>query len=194
MKRIGLTGGIGSGKSIVADLFRVFDIPVYDADVRSKELCISNAYLIDALKSLYGPEVYLNHGQLNKPFMASKMFADANLLKQTNQLIHPIVATDFSEWAEAQEAEMVVQESALIFESNLDYLFDAVICVAAPTPLRIKRVCDRNHCSEQEVLERMRRQLPENEKISRSDFVVVNDGKEPLIPQIQNIIASLSEL
>lgn len=194
MKRIGLTGGIGSGKSIVANIFRVFDIPVYDADMRSKELCVKNEDLIKALKSLYGPEVYLDNGQLNKAYMASIMFTDASILKQTNQLIHPIVAADFSEWAECQDAAVVIQESALIFESNLEYLFDAIICVTAPTDLRIKRVCERNRCSEQEVLERMNRQLSENEKVSRSDFVVVNDGKEPLIPQVQHLLTSLIEL
>jgi dephospho-CoA kinase len=191
MKRVGLTGGIGSGKSVVAQLLKTYGVPVYDSDLRSKELCCTDTELRDGLLKLYGQEVYLPDGNLNRAFMSKAMFGNQSLLEASNKLIHPVVAKDFMTWALAQKVAIVVQESAIIFEAKLEHLFDFIVCVTAPLDLRVKRVCDRNALTPEQVMERIQRQLPEKECVRRANFIVQNDGQKPLIPQLEALLNAL---
>jgi dephospho-CoA kinase len=191
MKIVGLTGGIGSGKSTVAELLRVYGIPVYDSDSRSKLLCQTDKELIVSLKLLFGENIYLPDGRLNRPYMAKALFEDKALLQVSNNLIHPAVGRDFTKWAERQDAPLVVQETAILFEAGLEKRYDVVVCVTAPEALRLKRTCQRNGLQEEEVLARMRHQLPEEERIRRSDFVLVNDEIAPLIPQLEDLLKKI---
>jgi dephospho-CoA kinase len=190
MKIVGLTGGIGSGKTVVSELLRVYNIPVYDSDSRSKELCHTDENLKRGLHKLLGPDVYAN-GRLNRPFMARLIFEHPDLLEASNQLIHPVVEKDFLRWVSFQTSPVVVQETAILFEASLEDRYDFIVCVTAPDSLRIQRVCQRSGITPEEVLVRMRNQLSETDRISRSDFLIVNDDIEPLIPQVESLLAML---
>jgi len=192
MKIVGLTGGIGSGKSTVAELFQVYGIPVYDSDSRSKLLCQTETELIVRLKLLFGNAVYLSDGSLNRPFMAKAIFENEALLQASNNLIHPAVEKDFKAWTEKQEAPFVVQETAILFEAGLENRYDAILCVTAPEELRLQRTCVRSGLKQEEVLARMRNQLPEEVRIRRSDFVLINDEQTPLIPQLEDLMNKLA--
>lgn len=192
MKIVGLTGGIGSGKSTVAELLQVYGIPVYDSDSRSKFLCQTDTELIVSLKLLFGNAVYLPDGSLNRSFMAKAIFDDKALLQASNSLIHPAVGKDFKAWSEKQDAPFVVQETAILFEAGLEKRYDVLICVTAPKELRLQRTCARTGLKQEEVLARMRNQLPEEERIRRSDFVLINDEHAPLIPQMEDLMKKLA--
>jgi len=191
MKIVGLTGGIGSGKSTVAELLQVYGIPVYDSDSRSKLLCQTDTELIVRLKQLFGNAVYRSDGSLNRPYMAKAIFEDKALLQASSNLIHPAVEKDFKAWIERQDAPFVVQETAILFEAGLEKHYDAIICVTAPEELRLQRTCARSSLKREEVLARMRNQLPEEERIRRSDFVLINDEQTPLIPQLEDLMKIL---
>lgn len=188
MKIVGLTGGIGSGKSTVAELLQVYGVPVYDSDSRSKWLCQTDSELIEGLKQLFGNNVYHTDGSLNRPFMSQAIFNDKALLQASNNLIHPVVSKDFSEWVHHQKAPFVVQETAILFEAGLEKRYDAIICVTAPEALRMERICSRSSLKPEEVLARMSNQLTEEERIRRSDFVLINDDTTPLIPQLEHLL------
>lgn len=189
---VGLTGGIGSGKSTVAELFRVYGIPVYDSDSRSKQLCQTDPELVSGLKRLFGEAVYLPDGSLNRPFMAKALFEDKALLQASNNLIHPAVGRDFTAWAARQDAPVVVQETAILFEAGLEERYDTIVCVTAPERLRLYRACRRSGLPEAGILARMRNQLPEEERIRRSDHVLVNDEVSALIPQVEDLMKKIS--
>lgn len=191
MKRIGLTGGIGSGKSMVAELLQLFGIPVYNSDFQSKQLCERHPVLVAGLTQLLGEGIYNSNGKLNRSLMAELLFSNKQLLEACNSLIHPIVAQDFIEWSQRQQAAFVVQESAILFEAKLDNLFDVLVCVTAPEDVRIERVCSRSGMSVELVKSRMSNQWPEAEKIKRSNFILVNDGQTPLIPQVELLLKRL---
>lgn len=192
MTIIGLTGGIGSGKSVVADLFRVMGYPVYDSDSRSKELCDTNSEIILGLKSLFGEEVY-NNGNLNRKLLAKKIFNDKKALDTVNSIIHPSVESDFISWAKQKDPNStIIQESAIIFEANLSKRFDFVICVKAPENLRILRTCKRSKLSIEEVRSRIKLQMNDDERARLSDFEIVNDGFNGLIPQIEKVIEDIN--
>lgn len=188
MKKVGLTGGIGSGKSVVAQLFEVYGIPVYNSDQRSKELCETNEALISGLQLLLGEEAYTQEHRLNRAFMAAKIFESKELLQACNRLIHPIVIEDFTNWSHQQNARFVVQESAILFEAGLDHFFDEIVSVVSPEELRLKRVCERSGMSAEDVLARMRNQLTDEERIKRSHYILINDGNTPLIPQVESLM------
>jgi len=192
MNIVGLTGGIGSGKSVVAQLLQVYGIPVYDSDNRSKILCQTDPELIQGLKKLFGNEVYLPDGSLNRPLMAKAIFEDKALLQASNSLIHPAVGRDFLAWAEKQDAPFVVQETAILFEAGLEKRYDVIVCVIAPDELRIQRTCNRSSLQREDVLVRMRNQLPDAERIQRSNIVLVNDEITPLIPQIEDLLKKIA--
>jgi len=193
MKIIGLTGGIGSGKTMIAELFRINGIPVYESDARSKALCQSDKKLMDGLKELFGDDVFNPDGCLNRPFMAKAIFSNKALLQAANNLIHPVVIQDFKRWVTCQDASIVVQETAILFEANLENSVDWVVCVTAPEEVRIQRTCVRSGLSPEEVHARMRNQLSDGELIRRSDFIICNDGLTPLIPQVDALLKTLAE-
>lgn len=190
MKRIGLTGGIGSGKSFIANILEHMGFPVYYSDSRSKELTKSNPTIRTGLISLFGEDVYLD-GEFNTQFVATKIFQNEEYRQKVNQLIHPIVRKDFEDWIKYQNSDLVFNEAAILFETGAYKNFDATILVCAPMELKIKRVMNRENCSEEEVLARMSKQWSDEEKRKLADFVIENDEVSPILKQIENILIQL---
>ena len=191
MKRIGITGGIGAGKSLVAEIIKAMGYPVYNSDERAKELTESNPKIKAGLIHLFGEEIYQND-KLNKFALAQAIFSDESLREKVNALIHPIVREDFNLWALAQNNSLVFNESAILFETGSFQNFDAIILVYAPKELRIKRIMKRDNCSENEVLKRMNSQFSDEEKYQLTEFRVLNDEQTPLLKQVEQIILSFS--
>ncbi|HZV43549.1 MAG TPA: dephospho-CoA kinase [Saprospiraceae bacterium] len=189
MKIIGLTGGIGSGKSTVADLFRTLSIPVYESDARAKNLMNTNAELRNKIEKLLGPQSYIN-GEINRPWIAEKVFGNKDLLQQLNSIVHPAVRTDAVTWANAPEQAnhaYVIKESAILFEENSAEQLDGIILVVAPIAIRIERVMKRDGISKDQVDERIQHQWTDEMKIPLSDYVVYNDGERSIIEQVIDI-------
>ena len=189
MKRIGITGGIGAGKSLVAEIIKAMGYPVYNSDERAKELTDSNPKIKAGLIHLFGIEIYQND-KLNKFALAQAIFSDDSLRDKVNTLTHPIVREDFNLWTLAQNTELVFNESAILFEMGSYKNFDAIILVFAPIELRIQRIMKRDNCSENEVLKRMNSQFSDEEKYQLTEFRVLNDEQTPLLKQVEQIILS----
>ena len=191
MKRIGITGGIGAGKSLVAEIIKAMGYPVYNSDERAKELTESNPKIKEGLIHLFGGEIYQND-TLNKFALAQAIFSDESLREKVNALIHPIVREDFNLYTLAQNAELVFNESAILFETRSFKNFDAIILVYAPKEIRIQRIMKRDNCSENEVLKRMNSQFSDEEKYQLTEFRVLNDEQTPLLVQVEKIILNVS--
>jgi len=177
MKIVGLTGGIGSGKTLVANMFSGFGIPVYDSDLEAKYLMNSSENLREAIIDLLGDQAYAND-KLNRRYIANKVFDDSHLLESLNALVHPAVREHFLNWTENQQSPYVIQETALIFENNAQDRYDYVILVTAPEELRIQRVMKRDGQSKEMIKARIDNQLDDEQKIAKSDFVINNIAKE----------------
>jgi dephospho-CoA kinase len=186
MLKVGLTGGIGSGKSTVAAIFKTLGIPVYYADKEAKRLMIEDANLIQSIKELLGEESYSN-GNLNREYIASVVFNEPKKLEQLNQLIHPLTISDSHNWMLQQSAPYAIKEAALIFESKSESHLDVIIGVTSPESLRIKRVLERDGIDEADVRQRMSRQMSEAEKMKRCNFIITNDEINLLTPQVIRI-------
>ncbi len=188
---VGLTGGIGSGKSTVARVLEILGAAVFDSDAVAKEL-----YFVPAIKSavisLIGPEAYLSDKQLNRPFIAKAVFENASLLTALNGILHPAVYLAMQSFVSAHRGQLIVKESALLFEAGIEKQVDKIIVVCAPETLRIQRVLRRDQLSEREIRARMASQWPSSEKIKQADFVINNDEIQPLIPQVLSVYASLT--
>jgi dephospho-CoA kinase len=183
MLKIGLTGGIGSGKTAVANIFKVLDIPVFDADTAAKSIMETDKRLVDAIKIAFGENSYIGR-KLNRPFIASLVFSNPLKLSQLNALVHPATITAAENWLRSQSAPYVIKEAALMFEAGSAESLDYVIGVHAPQALRIKRVMDRDNITREQVIERMNRQIDETIKMKLSDFVIQNDEQQLVIPQV----------
>lgn len=196
MLRIGITGGIGSGKSIASRLFHALGVPVYDADSRARWLMENDALLRAELTTAFGPDTYDAAGRLNRPVLAGRVFADPVLLAQLNGLVHPHVGTDFAAWAAAQQRAghpYVLKEAALLFEAGSYRQLDRIITVFAPQQVRAARVLRRDpHRSGADVAAIMAKQLREEEKMQRADYVLFNDDVQPLLPQVLALHAAFS--
>ncbi len=194
--KLGITGGIGSGKSVVSMIFRLMDVPVYDCDFHSKYLTEHNNIIRSQLIDLLGNGVYFPNGRLNKSLLASYVFSDSKHTAQINQIIHPIVKTDFKSWTlnQTSEISIVGMESAILFEAKLENAVDKILFVQAPFNLRIQRTMDRDGLSFEQVKMRIKAQMDDAYKMKRSHFVVVNDGKLSLLSQIQNVLGRLKGL
>ncbi len=186
-KQVGITGGIGSGKTTVCKLFETLGIPVYYADYRAKKLMTDSEELVQQIKDLIGTDAYFDDGSLNRPFIASVVFKDQSKLNQLNAIVHPAVHEDGRNWQAAQTSVYTLNEAALMVESGGYKRMDKLITVFAPQEKRIERVMQRDGSTEAEVLARINKQLPEIEKINKSDFVINNDGSYPLIKQVYGI-------
>jgi dephospho-CoA kinase len=183
MKRIGLTGGIGSGKSTVARIFEVLNIPVYYADAASKRLMNEDEELKDKIKKAFGEDAYIN-GELTRKYLSAKVFNDSQKISLLNSLVHPATIKDALEWMRMQKAPYVIKEAALIFESDSNRDLDYVIGVKSPIDLRVKRSMARDNISEDQVHARMNKQMDEEAKIRLCDYVIENDEQQMLIPQV----------
>ena len=193
MLKIGLTGGIGSGKSTVAKVFEVLGIPVYYADERAKELMHSNELLQQQLIFHFGEATYIN-GQLNRKHLASIVFADKEKLDLLNSLVHPVTIADAEEWFRKQTSPYVIKEAALLFESGATEGLDYVIAVTAPATIRIKRVMDRDKVTAEEVKKRMANQIDENMKTRLCDFLITNNEQQMILPQVLQLHEKLLHL
>jgi dephospho-CoA kinase len=183
--KIGITGGIGAGKSTVCKIFAALGIPVYDADRQAKRLLIEDAELMEQIKATFGGEAYFPEGGLNRVWLAAQVFDKPDQLALLNNLVHPRVGLDFESWYQQQQAPYILKEAALLFEAGSYKNLDAVIAVTAPQLLRLRRTLMRDeHRSREQVEEIMQRQLPEEERISRSQFKIVNDGHNMVVPQV----------
>ena len=181
--RIGLTGGIGSGKSTVAQIFEVLGIPVYYADIAAKRLMNEDAELRSAITNIFGEQAYPNN-ILNRKYISSIVFSDPAKLQQLNALVHPATKKDGEVWMQQQTSRYAIHEAALIFEAKVSDRLDLVIGISSPTELRIKRAMERDKVSREEVLKRMEQQLEEEVKMSKCDFILINDEQQLLIPQV----------
>ncbi len=170
---VGLTGGIGSGKTTVAQLFMKFGIPVYDSDASAKKLMESSVSVKKAIIDLLGEKAY-EDSKLNRPYIAEQIFNNKKTLRKLNNIVHPAVREDFLRWVKKQDAPYVLQESALIFENSNQEKFDKTILVTAPVETRIERVKIRDGVSREKVLARMKNQLKDIEKQELADFVIEN--------------------
>lgn len=187
MMKIGLTGGIGAGKSLVASIFKVLGIPVYEADKKARGLMLKDRQLKQEIKNLLGDKSYFKNGRPDRKFIAGIVFADKQKLKALNALIHPAVKRDFLEWANNQNSPYVIEESALIYEIGNEKYFNRMIVVVARDDIRIKRVIERDEVTEEQVRRRMKQQWPQSKKQDQADFVIENNGDKSLIRQVMDI-------
>lgn len=191
--RIGITGGIGSGKSVVSRLLEVLGIPVYISDGETKRLMCSDWFIRKELTALLGEEVYVGE-KLNKPLLASYLFSSPAHAAEINGIVHPRVREDFRRWTRQRAAfPMVGMESAILVEAGFVGEVDAVVMVYAPEEVRIARAIRRDASSREQIERRVRSQMDDEEKRNYADFVIVNDGETPLIPQVLTLIALLSK-
>ena len=184
MKRIGLTGNIGTGKTTIARIFEVMGVPVYHADTRARVLLDSDT-VKHQVASLFGNQVINPMNQVDRKALANIVFSDKEKLAELNNLIHPLVEEDFAQWCETHKNEhYILHEAAILFESGFNRLFYSTIMVAAPDELCIERVMARDGITKEMVIERMQNQWPQEKKMELSEYVVVNNNHTLVIPQV----------
>ena len=193
MLKIGLTGGIGSGKSTVAKIFETLGIPVYYADAEAKRLMNSSETLKKVIRQNFGEATYEND-QLNRKYLAGIVFNNPEKLELLNALIHPVTINDAEQWMQQQSAPYSIKEAALLFESGAAENLDFIVGVYAPQALRIKRVMKRDGLIADEIMKRINRQVNEEMKMKLCDFVITNDEQELLIPQVLKLHQHFSGL
>ena len=183
MLKVGLTGGIGSGKTTVARIFEVLGIPVYYADNEAKRIMNKDPLLKQKIISAFGPRTYVNE-ELDRAYLASVVFNNKEKLELLNSFVHPATIADSENWMMRQTTPYAIKEAALIFESKVNIYLDYVIGVSAPPLLRIQRVSSRDSVTSEEVEKRMRNQLEEEKKMELCNFVIINDELEMVLPQV----------
>ena len=186
MKKIDITGNIGSGKSYVCKMFENLGIPVFYSDDETKKL-----YLIPSVKKLitnrFGQEVYFDDGTLNRKLLSYHLFKNEEAMRYIESVLYPALDQHFDEWCKQQKSPYVLYESAILFEKDYQKFFNKIIFVSAPEDIRLQRVMTRDDCTEENVRSRMRLQLDEDMKISKADFVIYNDGIKAVEPQVLEI-------
>lgn len=185
--KVGITGGIGSGKSYVAKMFQKLGVPYYDADTEAKKLMVDHPEIRKGLIESFGNEVYGPDGELNRSYLGKLVFEDKKKLEKLNSIVHPLVIKHAEDWADRQTAPYSLKEAALLFESDSYKKLDYVILVVAPQELKIRRVEARDGITQKEVLDRMDKQMSDREKEKLADFIIVNDEKEPLEEQVEKL-------
>lgn len=184
MLKIGITGGIGSGKSTVCKVFEILGIPVFYADEAAKTLMAENEEMRKALTETFGSQTFHTDGSLNRQYLSKLVFSKPQELEKLNQIVHPAVFKAFDDWVSKQKSAYVVKEAALLFESGSHRLCDLNVLVQSPDELKINRIMKRDRISREEVLARMAKQMTDIEKIPLADYLLQNDEKQLLIPQI----------
>lgn len=186
--KVGITGGIGSGKSVVSQLFELMGIPVYDTDSESKKLTDSDNIIRERLIALLGNEVYKDH-VLNKPFLAAYLFGNPEHAAKVNAIIHPRVKEHFLKWIDKRNCLGIVAiESAILIESGFAEYVDKIVLVSAPLDLRLERAVKRDNLSRELIMKRIQCQMSDKEKENYADFIICNDGNKPLIPQVLQLV------
>jgi dephospho-CoA kinase len=188
MLKVGITGGIGSGKSLISEIFALLGAPVYDSDKRAKEIMHDNEEVRRGVIDEFGAESYNDDGSLNRQHIASQVFSDDVMLGKLNAIVHPAVGTDFEYWCDRHaDSPYIIKEAALVFEAGINTSLDKVILVFAPEGVRISRVMQRDQIDEESVRNRIANQWSDEKKAPLSDFVIVNDGNESLLRQALEI-------
>lgn len=183
MLKVGLTGGIGAGKSLVSSVFRKLDIPVYHADIQARRIMVEDTVVKEELREKFGSDLYLN-GELNRKYLAGIIFSDPGSREFVNSVVHPAVHRDFGKWAGRQSTEYVIEEAALLFETGVYLGLDMNLLVSAPPEERLRRVMERDNLSRDEVLARMESQMDPVEAANLADIEILNDGHSLLLPLI----------
>ena len=184
MYQVGLTGGIGSGKTLVCNVLEKLGVPVYYADSAARRLMNSNADLINKIVGMFGNEAYKEES-INRLYLAEQVFGNPQKLSDLNSVVHPVVREDYNSWAISQkDAPYVVEEAAILFESGANRFMDEIVWVYAPDTLRIKRVMERDGVDEKSVRRRMKYQMDDEERKGLADYIIHNDETEMLLPQI----------
>ena len=191
MYKVGVTGGIGSGKSVVCNMLRERGVAVYNCDIRAKELMSADEVIAKQLVERFGPETFVD-GELNRAYLAERVFGNSEELAALNAIVHPRVIEDFEQWAQRQQGEYVVIESAILFESGIDSKVDVTVAVMAPESLRMERTMQRDGVSREQVEERMRNQLSDDERCSRSKYAIVNIELDELEEDVEQLHRRLS--
>ena len=186
MLKVAITGGIGSGKSLVCQVFKTLGIPIFDADAVSNQLVEHDAALKTAIIELFGKEAYKNN-IYNRKYIASIVFSQAEMLQALNALIHPKAIEAAKQWFEKQQSPYAIKEAAILFESNAEKDIDIIIGVTAPEQVRIERVMQRTGYSKEEVIKRMQQQMPDEEKMAKCNYVIQNNDTDAILPQILQI-------
>ena len=184
--KVGITGGIGSGKSTVAKIFNVLGIPIYNADDAAKRLMNDDPEIITNLQNLFGAGTY-NNGQLNRKYLSNIVFNNIEKLELLNSVVHPATIKDANEWMARQTSPYAIKEAALIFESGAQQQLDCVIGVSSPLSFRIQRVMKRDNITREEIKARMEKQMDETQKMDLCDYVVINNDELLIIPQVIKI-------
>lgn len=190
MKSIGVTGGIGSGKSIVCKIFEVMGYPVFYADIEAKKCMVEDAELVLGVKKLLGEKAYIN-GELNRPFVAEQIFSNSEMKAKMDALVHPAVYRAFDHWQKQQTADLIFNESALLFETGSHARFDEVILVVADLETRLARVMKRDQVDKEAVIARIQHQMLDEHKLKMNPYVIENDSHQMLIPQILEFIEKM---
>lgn len=185
--QVGVTGGIGAGKSTVTKILTILGFPVYDSDSRAKQLMNSDNELREAIIAEFGEQSFQN-GELNRTYLATSVFNNPEKLARLNSLVHPSVGKDYLGWMQNQKSSIVIKEAALLFEAGIAENLDFVIVVSAPVPKRIDRVVQRDNRTEEQVVEIMDRQWPFEKVKELADGIIVNDEETPLIPQVLEMV------
>ena len=194
MIKAGITGGIGSGKSIICEIFKLFGVPVYHADDAARTLSDTDSEIRDELIKFFGKNIYDGH-ILKRKLFSEIIFNDAEALKKTNTIFHPRVVNHFLRWAEGySEKSYILLEAAILFESGTYRMLDKIITVTAPENIRISRILNERKVSRQVLKSIIKIQLPEEEKIRRSHYVIHNDNKTLILPQILKINEELNKI
>lgn len=194
MLRIGITGGIGSGKTTVCAIFSTLGIPIYNSDERAKKIMVENQSVVNKLKAQFGSTIYFEDGSINRVLLSQIVFNDKEQLTKLNEIVHPVVFEDMIKWyAENQNYKYVLQEAAIMYESGSYKMLDKTILVYADQEIRIERVMKRDKVDRIAVLARMDKQMPESEKLKLADFVIYNNG-ESLIDQVMKLHHTILEL
>lgn len=193
MIKLGVTGGIGSGKSVVCKTLSTLGIPVFDSDGEVKKIYNTSTEVKEQVIALWGEQLY-NNNVLNTKKLASIVFSNANSLHQLNKIVHPAVQKRFQEWAHLQDTPYVIEESAIIFESGGNKFLDKIATINSPVELRIERVMLRNGWSKEEVEQRMEQQMSDEERSSLADYTLINDNNTALLPQILKLHEAMLQL
>jgi dephospho-CoA kinase len=187
MLKVGLTGGIGSGKSYVGKILKTFGVAVYDSDLEAKRLMVESEELVNGIKEIFGSKAYSGE-QLNRTYISERVFTDKHLLANLNDIVHPLVQNDYINWTEKQDDKpYLIREAAILFETGIYKLMDKNILVVADEQTRIDRVTERDHVSEESVRDRIRNQMNDEDKIKLADFVIYNNIDSMILQHIVDL-------
>ena len=184
MIKIGITGGIGSGKTIVTQIFNILGVPIYNSDLEARKLMMEDVALKADIKHHFGEDAYLETGNLNRKYLSDLVFNNTEKLQLLNSVVHPAVFKHFQNWCSLQKAPYLLKEAALLFETDFYKQNDFNILVSSPLEMRIKNVMARDQCSREKVLTIINKQMPENDKEELADFIIHNNEKNFLIDQV----------